>query len=158
MTARSYPCRSSRWRVRDAADAAAVAALLNSNLFYWWWVLLSDCRHLNRREIDRFPAGLAEMTRACKRTLGVLCRRLMADYRRHAVRKACHYKTTGQVIYDEFYPGCSKPILDDIDRVLAGHYGLTGARAGFPHQSRPQVSPGGGGSDGELHRHRGNRG
>ncbi len=117
--------------VKSETDAQAVAALLNSNLFYWWWVLLSDCRHLNRREIDRFPTGLAAMGRGCKRDLGVLCRRLMADYRRHAVRKECRYRTTGQVIYDEFYPGRSKPILDDIDRVLAGHYGLTDTERDF---------------------------
>jgi len=111
--------------VREGADARAVAALLNSSLFCWWWLLLSDCRHLNRREIDRFPAGLAEMAPDVKRALGALCRRLMADYRRHDVRKVCRYRTTGKVVYDEFYPGRSKAILDDIDRALAGHYGLT---------------------------------
>ena len=93
-----------------------MVALLNSSLFCWWWLLLSDCRHLNRREIDRFPAGVAEMSPACKRALGTLCRRLMADYRRHAVRKVCRYRATGKVVYDEFYPGRSRAILDDIDR------------------------------------------
>jgi hypothetical protein len=117
--------------LRSAADAAAVAALLNSSLFCWWWLLLSDCRHLNRREIDRFPAGVAEMSRDRKRALGALCRRLMADYRRHAVRKVCHYRATGKVVYDEFYPGRSKAILDDVDRVLAGHYGLSAGELDF---------------------------
>jgi hypothetical protein len=107
------------------ADPGAVAAILNSSLFCWWWLLLSDCRHLNRREIDRFPAGIAEMSADCKRALRALCRRLMADYRRHAVRKVCCYRTTGKVVYDEFYPGRSKAILDEIDDALAGHYGLT---------------------------------
>jgi hypothetical protein len=117
--------------VRDDADAAAVAAVLNSSLFCWWWLLLSDCRHLNRREIDRFPVGLVAMAGDCKRRLGALCRRLMADYRRHAVRKVCRYRATGEVIYDEFFPGRSKAILDDIDRVLAGHYGLTAEEVDF---------------------------
>jgi hypothetical protein len=110
--------------VRDAADAWVVAAALNSSLFCWWWLLLSDCRHLNRREIDRFPAGLAVMSAGRKRELGQLCRRLMAAYRRHAIRKVCRYRTTGKVAYDEFYPGRSKSILDEIDRVLAAHYGF----------------------------------
>jgi hypothetical protein len=113
------------------AEAEAVAGLLNSSLFCWWWLLLSDCRHLNRREIDRFPAGLADMSRDCKRSLGALCRRLMADYRRHAVRKMCRYRATGKVVYDEFYPGRSKPILDEIDRALAGYYGLTAEEVDF---------------------------
>jgi hypothetical protein len=115
----------------SAADAAAVTALLNSCLFCWWWLLLSDCRHLNRREIDRFPAGVGDISRGRKRALGGLCRRLMADYRRHAVRKVCRYQATGKVVYDEFYPGRSKAILDDIDRVLAGHYGFSNAELDF---------------------------
>jgi hypothetical protein len=115
----------------NAADAAAVTALLNSSLFGWWWLLLSDCRHLNRREIDRFPAGVGAMSRGRKRSLGGLCRRLMADYRRHAFRKVCRYRATGKVVYDEFYPGQSKAILDDIDRVLAGHYGFSTVELDF---------------------------
>lgn len=129
--------------VRDAADAGAVAALLNSSLFCWWWLLLSDCRHLNRREIERFPAGVAEMSRECKRALNGLCRRLMADYRRHAVRKVCRYRATGKVVYDEFYPGRSKAILDEIDRALAGHYGFTGAELDFLINHDIKYRPGG---------------
>jgi hypothetical protein len=117
--------------VRDAADAMVVVALLNSSLFYWWWLLLSDCRHLNRREIDRFPAGLAEMGRPYKRVLGLACSRLMDDYRRHAVLRVCRYRTTGQVVYDEFYPGQSKSILDGIDWVLAAYYGFSDEERDF---------------------------
>ncbi len=35
------------------------------------------------------------------------------------------YQASGKVEYDEFYPDKSKPILDEIDRVLARHYGFT---------------------------------
>jgi hypothetical protein len=35
------------------------------------------------------------------------------------------YKQTGNVIYEEFYPRLSKPIIDEIDRVLAQHYGFS---------------------------------
>ena len=52
-------------------------------------------------------------------------------YRRHAVRKVCRYRTTGKVVYDEFYPGRSKAILDEIDRALAGHYRLTDDEVDF---------------------------
>jgi hypothetical protein len=113
-----------RLPVRDRVDAGAVAAALNGSLFYWWFVAFSDSRHLNRREIDRFPLGLAEMSDGARRELGALCARLMDDYRRHAVRKECRYKTTGRVVYDEYYPRHSKGIIDDIDRVLARHFGL----------------------------------
>ena len=44
---------------------------------------------------------------------------------RNKSRKSTYYKTTGNVEYDEFYPKLSKPIIDEIDAVLAEHYGFT---------------------------------
>jgi hypothetical protein len=35
-----------------------------------------------------------------------------------------NYKT-GKRTFQAFYPRLSKPIMDEIDRVLSGHYGLT---------------------------------
>jgi hypothetical protein len=40
-------------------------------------------------------------------------------------RRIYVYKTTGEVEYDEFYMKLSKPIIDEIDKVLARHYGFT---------------------------------
>ena len=42
-----------------------------------------------------------------------------------------HYRTTGRVEYDEFYMKMSKPIIDEIDRVLAKHYGFTDEELDF---------------------------
>src|SRR5207248_1176419 len=33
----------------------AALSLLNSNLFYWFITVFSDCRHLNKREVDSMP-------------------------------------------------------------------------------------------------------
>ena len=112
-------------------DASIVAAALNSSLFYWWFILLSNCRDLVMREIETFPIGLEQMSEATKSALAELTSKLMADYKRHAVRKGTQYQTTGKVIYDEFYPKYSKPIIDEIDRVLARHYGFTDEELDF---------------------------
>jgi hypothetical protein len=106
-------------------DVAIVVAALNSSLFYWWFLILSDCRHLNMREIERFPIGLERMADTVKSRLAELTRDLMSDFKRHKKRKRCEYKATGKVVYDEFYPKYSKLILDEIDTVLARHYGFT---------------------------------
>jgi hypothetical protein len=108
-----------------------VAAVLNSSLFYWWFILLSNCRDLVSREIETFPIGLDRMTEATKTKLAELTTELMADYKRHAVRKETEYQTTGKVVYDEFYPRYSKPIIDKIDHVLAKHYGFTDEELDF---------------------------
>jgi hypothetical protein len=117
--------------LRDRLEAKALVAALNSSLFYWWFVLLSDCRHLNLREIESFPIGLDTMPCPIKQNLANLSDRLMADLRKHARRKQAYYRTTGRVEYDEFYPKHSKPIIDEIDRVLAQHYGFTDEELDF---------------------------
>lgn len=118
-------------RLPSKTDASVVVSALNSSLFYWWFLALSDCRHLNMREIENFPISLDNMTDALKSRLGELTRDLMTDLKRHKERKECFYKATGKVVYDEFYPKYSKPIVDEIDRVLAKHYGFTDEELDF---------------------------
>ena len=112
-------------------DAAVVVAALNSSLFYWWYVILSDCRHLNLREIEHFPIGVDEINETIKQSLSEFSVDLMQDLKHHAQRKETNYKATGRVVYDEFYPRHSKPIIDKIDRVLAKHYGFTDEELDF---------------------------
>ena len=112
-------------------DAAVVVAALNSSLFYWWYVILSDCRHLNLREIEHFPIGVDEINETIKQSLSEFSVDLMQDLKHHAQRKETNYKATGRVVYDEFYPRHSKPIIDKIDRVLAEHYGFTAEEFDF---------------------------
>ncbi len=111
--------------------AKATCATLNSSLFYWWFIALSDCRHLNMREIDHFPLGLKEMSASLLAELEKLCDTLMRDFKKHAKRKNCTYKATGKVSYDEYFPRHSKPIMDQIDAVLAKHYGFTDEELDF---------------------------
>jgi len=102
-----------------------IAAVLNSSLFYWWFISMSNCRDLVMREIETFPINLGEMSDSVKHSLARTSERLMTDLNKHKVRKTCQYKATGKVVYDEFYPKHSKPILDEIDHGLAKHCGLT---------------------------------
>lgn len=106
-------------------DAKIACAAINSSLFYHWFILLSDCRHLNAREIDNFPLSIKKMSLETRKELCLLCDSLMADYEHHKNRKECYYKATGQVIYDEIIPKYSKKIIDQIDRCLAKYYGLS---------------------------------
>ena len=106
-------------------NAAATVSALNSSLFYWWFLIMSDCRHLNLREIEYFPLGLDRMPKNKLTRLVKLTDQLMENFNQHKTRKETLYQTTGKVIYDEFNQKPSKPIVDEIDRVLAEHYGFT---------------------------------
>ena len=106
-------------------NAAATVAAINSSLFYWWFLLFSDSRHLNLREIERFPMSFDQMPFSIKDELASLTDKLMVNLRANSTRKETRYRTTGRVVYDEFNQKPSKPIVDEIDRVLATHYGFT---------------------------------
>ena len=108
----------------DETHARALCAVLNSSLFYWWFIISSDCRHLNIREIINFYFAPQKLDRKGMTTLADIVHELMRHYQSHAIRKETNYKTTGKVVYDEFYPRHSKLIIDKIDRVLGEYYGF----------------------------------
>jgi len=101
----------------------ALGSVLNSSLFYWWFLLFSDSRHLNNREIDHFPFSIG--TNFNDKKLIQLFENLNKDFEKNKFRKETYYKATGKVVYDEYYPKKSKLIIDEIDKVLAEHYGFT---------------------------------
>ena len=67
----------------------------------------------------------------CEHALVLLSKQLESDMQTNSKRRVYHYRTTGRVEYDEFYIKMSKPIIDEIDRVLAKHYGFTDEELDF---------------------------
>ena len=60
-----------------------------------------------------------------------LCQKLMLDYQKNKQQKEKVSKQTGHIFYEEYYPRLSKPIIDEIDKILAEHYGFTEAELDF---------------------------
>ena len=57
---------------------------------------------------------------------------LFKNYEATKYTKNTTYKSTGRnVIYDEYYPKLSKKYIDEIDKVLATHYGFTDEELDF---------------------------
>jgi len=113
-------------QLRDAA-----ACIINSSLFFWRWLIYSDCYHITEREIGGFPVDLDLLTQQWGGLLTILNANLMDDYRNNSKERMYIYKTTGAVVYDEFYPKLSKSIIDEIDQVLARYYGFTDEELDF---------------------------
>ena len=115
------------------AEDHATAALccLNSNLFYWFITTLSDCRHVNKREVDSFPVDLERLTAGnLGQRLQEFAQSLMDDLQHKSeerVMRFAHDTLTVQSII----PKRSKPLIDAIDRVLAQHYGFTAEELDF---------------------------
>jgi len=123
---------SSHVKTLDIADDeqnSLACSLINSTLFYWWWTKISNCRDLSLDDVKtfRFPKSLMEDIAYFEN----LHSHLMKDLIKNSQIKTRNQRHTGIVNYREFNPVLSKPIIDEIDRLLARHYGLTAEELDF---------------------------
>ena len=112
-------------RLRDL-----VLGCLSSSLFYWYNVVNSDCRNLNKREIVSFPVPDTVPT-TTHRALSRLLPTLMQSYQDNSNLRTVTYKGKGNITVQYFNFRPSKPILDEIDSVLAEHYSFTNEELDF---------------------------
>jgi hypothetical protein len=103
-----------------------VLAILNSGLFFWFLCTYSDVRNLNRREVEAFPFSMSKMNEQVGNELQHLSRALMVDFKKHS-----NILQYGQLTIQALNPRPSKPIIDEIDRVLAKHYGFADEELDF---------------------------
>jgi len=112
-----------RFQSQDHAELALCC--LNANLFYWFVTVFSDCRHVNKREVDAFPIDLNALAASqARKSLVKLANALMEDLDRNSVDRRMRLQHD-TLIVQCIYPKLSKPIIDEIDQVLARHYGIT---------------------------------
>lgn len=97
---------------------SVICCVLNSSLYYWFYKNISNCRDFSDREINNFPLP-PEAT-----CFTELSEKLAFSYNSNKAIKSRIYPS-GEVLYEEYYPSLSKPIIDEIDKVLAKHYGFT---------------------------------
>ena len=107
------------------------AAVLNSSLFYWFFIKFSNCRDLVERDIFNFPFSIKMQNQEQNALFIHLFEKLNQDFEKNKYRKRAFYKASGQVEYDEYYPKKSKSIINEIDTVLAEHYGFTDEELDF---------------------------
>ncbi|MCF8120618.1 MAG: Eco57I restriction-modification methylase domain-containing protein [Deltaproteobacteria bacterium] len=115
----------------DPGVAKCALGCLNANLFYWFVTVFSDCRHVNKREINLFPADLqqlhkspygqhiSDLSKELMRSLAVNSERHKMSFRHDSLTVQC------------IYPKLSKSIIDQIDQVLGKHYGFTDEELDF---------------------------
>jgi hypothetical protein len=104
----------------SAAIADVALAALNSNLFYLYFSAYTDTRHINPSDVKDFPFDCGSLTKSEMNALITASRLLKASLKKNIklVNKS------GLQIESVDSPK-SKPLIDSIDGLLAGHYGLT---------------------------------
>ena len=109
-------------------EAAAVSAILNSSLFYAYFITYGDCFHLSDTLVTKFPVPKDILGDTRLTDLGKKLQKSLTD---NATNKAIDTRDGSRIEYAEFRAGESKPIMDDIDWVLAEHYGFTAEELDF---------------------------
>ena len=95
-------------------------AALNSNLFWWYYSLNFDMFNLKDYMIFAFRLSYSE-----DKELSKLAKSLEEDMNRNKFELVVNSKTRGVVSSYVYKKKNSKPIIDEIDKVLAKHYGFT---------------------------------
>ena len=102
----------------------AAGAIINSSLFFFWFLTLCNGRNITGTDVERFPVGVP--TAAFWGRIASLFDRLMKDYKANSF-----IRTRQDCEFQEFRPSKSKPIIDEIDRLLAQHYGFNDEELDF---------------------------
>ncbi len=105
-----------------------VIAILSSNLFWWWHTITTNCRDLNPYDIQNFPIPEGVLYNPELITLGDM---YLEDLQRNSTMLVRRQQQTGRTETQSFKIQKSKPIIDEIDRVLAQHYGFTDEELDF---------------------------
>ena len=103
-------------------------AILSSNLFWWWYTVTTNCRDLNPYDIQNYPVPQSAMQDTELISLG---ERYIEDLKVNSIMLVRNQKQTGRTETQSFKVQKSKPIIDQIDHVLAKHYGFTEEELNF---------------------------
>ena len=121
---------SNEYKELSLTEEAAnpVLCLLSSSLYYWLWIAVSDCYHVTRTDVDTIPIPDSMIS---DQRFHELADALMDDLERNAeirVRRRADGSEREEVNY---LVGKSKGLIDQIDRLLAQHYGFTAEELDF---------------------------
>ena len=100
----------------------SIIAILSSNTFWWWYTVTSNCRHLNPYDVQNFPIPNLALLDEKLLSLGS---EYVEDLQKNSTMLVRNQKQTGITETQSFKIQKSKPIIDEIDRVLAKHYGFS---------------------------------
>ena len=104
-------------------NAKVVASALNSNLFWWYYSINYDLFNFKDYMIFGFQMTYPDVR--IEEELMRLSDRLEASLRTNALFYNITSKTRGTNETVTYQKSKSKPIIDEIDKVLAKHYGFT---------------------------------
>jgi hypothetical protein len=110
---------------QDSYDRDIFVALFNSSLFWWYYTVTFDTFNLKDYMIFGFRFSYPK-DHVTIHSLKQTCHHLMDDFKANA-----KHLTRGKTGSYTVYAKKSKSIIDEIDRILANHYGFTDEELDF---------------------------
>jgi len=118
--------------LQPGIDRYILIALLSSSLFYSHFSIFSDFRHVNMADFAAFRFDYARVPNIAAERLSTLGRALMQVCTDNLEWRSCNYVgSIGECRVPFYRQGVAKPIIDEIDCVLAEHYGFTEEELAF---------------------------
>jgi hypothetical protein len=108
--------------------SSVIFAIMNSSLFYLFFATWGDGFHVSDFIVNSFPIVPSIFEDKDLAKFGLLFDKSL---RENALRKQMNTKQGYVIRYDEYRQPISKPIIDDIDRALAQHYGFSDEELDF---------------------------
>lgn len=99
-----------------------VLASLSSDIFWWYYSSHFDMFNLGDYQI--FGFNILPINKKIENRLSILGSQYVVSVFDNAIERSVDTKN-GTIVQREFYIRKSKPIINEIDRVLAKHYGFT---------------------------------
>ena len=123
-----HSTRETSFSVKTSEILKPIIAVLSSDLFWWWYTITANCRDLNPYDLQNFPIPESALNDLRLVELGEM---YLEDLQRNSKMQVRNQKTTGRTETQQFKIQKSKHIIDEIDRVLAKHYGFTDEELDF---------------------------
>jgi hypothetical protein len=113
---------------KDKSYPRQFVALFSSSLFWWWYTVTSNLRDLNPSDLSGFKFN-DELLKT--NSLDNISNIYIADIEKNSTMLTRLQKNVGETQTQSFKISKSKLIIDEIDKVLAKHYGFTDEELDF---------------------------
>lgn len=120
--------RETYFSVKEKNQDLLLVAVLSSDIFWWWYTVTSNLRDLNPSDIQGFRFPTSVLT---DETIIRLGKKYLKDLDKNSEMLTRVQKQTGETQTQSFKIKLSKPIIDEIDTAIAGHYGFTEEEVDF---------------------------
>ncbi len=110
-----------------------LVSILSSSTYFLHYIIWSSCQVVNSRDFNLF-CDFQIISDKIRNKLASLGKQLQIDYQKNSHIKERNYSKKGRVFTmrkQHFFIKYSKPIIDEIDKVLAVHYGFTDEELDF---------------------------